>query len=93
LDEVARHQRGGLPRPIVEPLSPEQRADLVERALTAGFATGRGTIAWAAKVFDVRCTVAQMARLFRKLELRRTVPRPISYRAATAAQAAWKKRP
>lgn len=91
LDEVACHQRGGLRRTIVEPLSAEQLAALAERARTEGFATVKVAIAWAAQAFGIRLTVDQMARLFRKLRLRRKVPRPVSDRADPAAQAAWKR--
>src|ERR687887_97013 len=39
LGAVRRRRRGGLRRAIVEPLTPEQRAALVRRASTDGFAT------------------------------------------------------
>ena len=91
LDEVARRQRGGLRRTIVEPLSPEQQAALLGRAGAVGFATVRSAVAWAAEELGARLTEHQMARQFRRLGLRSKVPRPISDRADPAAQLAWKK--
>jgi transposase len=91
LDEVARRQHGGLRRTIVEPLTPEHQAALVRQASTAGFATVKAAVVWAADVLGVRLTEHQMARQFRRLGLRSKVPRPISDRADPAVQAAWKK--
>jgi transposase len=91
LDEVARRRHGGLRRTIVEPLTPDQEATLVQRASTDGFATVKAACAWSAEVLGVPLTEHQMARQFRRLQLRSKVPRPISDRADPAAQAAWKK--
>jgi transposase len=91
LDEVARRQHGGRRRVIVEPLTPEQAAALVARASTAGFATVKAAVAWAADDLGARLTEHQMARQFRRLGLRSKRPRPVSDRADPAAQAAWKK--
>jgi transposase len=91
LDEVARHQRGGLRRTIVEPVTPAQEQALVTHASTVGFATVRAAVVWAAEALGVSLTEHQMARQFRRLGLRSKVPRPISDRADPAVQAAWKK--
>ena len=90
-DEVARHRVGGLRRPVRRPLTAEQEAALVARASTAGFATRGLALAWLAEEFGVRLTMRQLERVFARLGLRRKVPRPISDRAAPAAQDAWKK--
>jgi hypothetical protein len=90
-DEVARRRHGGLRWTILEPLTPEQEADLRARASTAGFATVKAAVAWAAEALGVRLTEHRMARQFRRLRLRSKVPRPISDRAGRATQAVWKK--
>jgi transposase len=90
LPEVARRRRGGLRRAIVEPLGPEQLAALEQRARAVGFATVQQAVGWAAEALGARLTVHQMRRLFRRLRLRRKLPRPVSDRADPAAQAAWK---
>jgi transposase len=91
VEEVRRHQRGGLRRTIREPLSDEQQRALLEHARTAGFATIPSAIAWLAEEHGVQLPWHQMVRQFRRLQLRAKRPRPISDRADPAAQAAWKK--
>jgi transposase len=91
LAEVAGHPRGGVRRPIREPLTPAQQAALVQQARTAGFATIKQAMAWATQQWGITLTIDQMARQFRLLHLRSKRPRPISDRADAAAQEAWKR--
>ncbi|HEX2185110.1 MAG TPA: helix-turn-helix domain-containing protein [Chloroflexota bacterium] len=91
LAEVAGHARGGLRRPIVEPLTPEQQAALVQQARAEGFATVKQAIAWGQQQWGVTLSEDQMRRQFARLQLRAKLPRPISDRADPAAPAAWRK--
>jgi transposase len=91
LAEVAAHPCGGLRRPIVEPLTPEQQAALVQQARAAGFATVKQAIAWVQPQWGVPLSEDQMRRQYAQLQLRAKMPRPISDRAEPAAQAAWRK--
>jgi transposase len=91
LAEVAGHPRGGLRRPISEPLTAEQQAALVQQARAEGFATVKQAIAWAKHQWGVTLSEDQMRRQYARLQVRSKLPRPISDRADPAAQAAWRK--
>ena len=91
LAAVAAHPRGGLRRPIVEPLTAEQQAALVQQARAEGFATVKQAMVWVQQQWGVTWREDQMRRQYARLQLRAKVPRPISDRADPAAQAAWRK--
>ncbi len=91
LEAVAGHRRGGLRRPIIEPLTPGQQAALEAQARAEGFATVKQAITWAKQQWGVTLSEDQMRRQYARLRLRSKRPRPISDRADAAAQAAWRK--
>jgi transposase len=91
LAEVAGHRHGGNQRVFVELLSPEQEAALLAQATEKGFVSQAAARQWVKEQWGIPLTRHQMDRLFRKLRLRRKVPRPRSNRADLEAQAAWKK--
>jgi transposase len=91
LVEVTRHQVGGPRRQGKRALSAEQEALLKEKATEEGFSTIASAIAWTTDTLRVELTQAQMRAVFKRLKMKKKVPRPVSDRASTEAQAAWKK--
>jgi transposase len=90
LAEVRRHRQGGR-QGAPSRLSPAQRQALLDQAATGAFATALDAVGWVAQQFGVPYTAGGMHSLFRRLRLKRKVPRPLAGQASLAAQAAWKR--
>jgi transposase len=90
LAEVRRHRHGGRPG-APSHLSAPQRQALLEQAATGAFATALDAVVWVEQQFGAHYTEAGMLSLFRRLHLKRKVPRPLAGQASMAAQTAWKR--
>lgn len=72
-------------------LTAEQEQQVKARADTGAFRTAQEAGEWIAQQWGVRYTYKGIYGLFRRLELRKKVPRPQSEKASPEAQEAWKK--
>jgi transposase len=91
LVEAARHQVGGPRRQGKRWLTDEQEALLKEKAMGDGFPTIASAVSWTADTLRVQLTQTQMRAVFKRLNMKKKVPRPVSDRASPEAQMAWKK--
>ena len=90
LAEVRRHRHGGR-QGAPSRLTAQQRQVLIDHAATGALATVLDAVHWVEQHFGVRYTEAGMHSLFRRLHLKRKVPRPLAGQASLAMQTAWKK--
>ena len=88
--EIRQHRKGGLQGTRRTRLTGEQEEALRQRATDEGFKTAREAAAWVKEQFGVIYTHWGMRHVFRRLKLRKKVPRPMNIKASPAAQAAWK---
>ncbi len=88
--EVLSHRHGGQGG-RQSWLSPEQEAELVEKAKGGELRTIWDGVEWAKQEHDVEYTYDGMRWVFERLGLKKKVPRPTSPKASAAEQAAWKK--
>ena len=72
-------------------LTPEQEREVKAQADSGGFRTAQEAARWIEEQWGVRYKYQGIYGLFRRLKLRKKVPRPQSERASPEAQAAWKK--
>lgn len=91
LHTLTQRAHGGWGTRPPRPLTPQQQARLVQQAATHGFASIQDAIRWCARELGVSLSYPQMYKLFRRLGLRRKVPRPMAVGADAALQAQWKK--
>ena len=90
MEEVRRHRRGG--RQGQKPkLTPEQQEALKAHAAEGHFCTIHEAVAWVRERFGVEYTYWGMRSLFRRLQIKKKVPRPVAAKAEPEAQEAWKK--
>lgn len=90
LAEVRRHRAGGR-QGRARRLSPAQEAALLERAAAGAVFTVGEAARWVEEAFGVRFTYFGMRSVFRRLRLKKKVPRPLGEKASEAAQEAWKR--
>ena len=90
LAEVRRHRHGGR-QGAPSRLTAQQRQILIDHAATGALATALDAVVWVEQHFGVPYTEAGMLSLFRRLHLKRKVPRPLAGQASLATQAAWEK--
>src|SRR5918912_435754 len=88
LAEVRRHPHGGR-QGAPSRLTAQQRQILIDHAATGALATALDAVHWVEQHFGVPYTEAGMLSLFRRLHLKRKVPRPVAGQASLATQAAW----
>lgn len=72
-------------------LTPEQEQQVKTRADTGVFRTAQEAAEWIAQQWGIRYRYTGIYGLFRRLKLRKKVPRPQSENASPEAQEAWKK--
>ena len=87
--EVARHRQGG---GAPAKLSAEQHQALKAQADTGRFRTQWDAIQWIHDQFGITYTYGGMRHVFRRLRLKKKVPRPQNPKASEGEQAAWKKK-
>lgn len=88
--EVLSHRHGGHGGQERR-LSPEQEAELIEKAEAGELGTIWDGVAWAREAHAVAYSYWGMRWVYARLELKKKVPRPKSPKASAEAQAAWKK--
>ena len=88
LEEVTRHRHGG---GAPAKLTVEQTRALKAQADTGAFRTRWDAIQWVREQYGVIYTYGGMREVFRRLRLKKKVPRPQNPKASAAEQAAWKK--
>lgn len=72
-------------------LTAEQEAQVKAQADSGAFRTAQEAAQWIQQQWGTQYTYKGIYGLFRRLKLRKKVPRPQSERASAEAQAAWKK--
>lgn len=87
--EVARHRQGG---GAPAKLSAEQHRALKAQADTGGFRTQWDAMQWIHDQFGITYTYGGMRHVFRRLRLKKKVPRPQNPKASEVEQAAWKNK-
>jgi len=90
VEEVLRHRHGGQ-RPHPVRLTEEQQAELKALAEAGEIRTIWDGVRWAQEKWKVAYTYWGMRWVFRRLGLRKKVPRPRHAQASVAEQEAWKK--
>lgn len=91
LAEVLRHTPGHAAPGGRSYLTPEQEREVKAQADTGAFRTAQEAVEWIAQQWGVHYKYKGIYGLFRRLKLRKKVPRPQSQNASPEAQAAWKK--
>lgn len=89
LAAVRQHRHGGHGGRVAR-LSQAQAAELEQQAARGTIRTIGEAVEWVKKRFQVRYSYWGMRWVFRRLKLRRKVPRPVSPKASAVKQAAWK---
>lgn len=100
-DWIAWYRQGGLAKVLGHRhgghggrqsyLTPEQMAELKQAASEGKFRCVQDGIKWVKERYGVTYTYPGMHEVFRRLELRKKVPRPRNPQASAQEQAAWKK--
>jgi transposase len=90
IEAIRQHRQGNRKgRPPF--LTPEQCAQLRERAADGGFTSLEEARQWVEQTFCVRYTLWGIRSLFQRLKITRKMPRPRAAQASPEVQQAWKK--
>ena len=89
LAEVLGHRREGPGR--ASRLTDEQQRQVWEQAAQGTLRTAQDAVVWVREQFGVHYTHWGMYKVFRRLRVKKKVPRPLAEKADRAAQADWKK--
>ncbi len=90
VDEVLRHRHGGAGGPSKR-LSEAQEAELKQKAAAGEIRSIAAGVEWAAQEHEVPYSYWGMREVFKRLKLKKKVPRPKSPKASEPEQTAWKK--
>lgn len=90
LSEVLARHHGGHSGPARR-LNAEQEAQLKGKADAGEIRSIADGVSWAIEEHDVRYSYWGMRHVFKRLDLKRKVPRPRNPKASTDEQEAWKK--
>jgi transposase len=88
-EAVIQHRRGGYGQP--RRLTPDQEAQIVEKAREDGFISAPDAARFVLEKFGVTYTASGMDTVLNRLKLRKKVPRPRKAKASEETQEGFKK--